>query len=319
MSNNIKHTIVVLPLLFVAVFAAGCASVQEGIFDLAMEMERDRAGLELKSVGVGGRSYSYLEREGAGDAVVLLHGFTANKDNWVRFVRYLPEIYRVLVIDMPGHGDNPRDMAGDYSPEALAKGVARVMEALRLEQVHIAGASLGGLASKLYALDHPDKVKSIGLFNSAGVVSPTRSEFQVLLETGDNLFEIESREDFDRLGEYVFHEPPFLPWPIRSVTAREYIRRNPFYLKMLDDIKDPESTVPAAITEKLAHLSMPTLVLWGDNDRVLHVSSVEVYKRHLPNYRIVIMENCGHAPMLERPEESAAHYARFLEEVADRP
>ncbi len=310
---------VALLFLSVAILFTGCASVQQSIFELAMEMERDRAELARKSVRVGERSYWYLEREGPGETVVLLHGFTANKDNWVRFVRYMPETYRILVIDMPGHGDNTRDINQSHSPPALSKGVAQVMDALDLEHVHIAGNSLGGLVSKLYALDHPEKVKTIGLFNSAGVESSTRSEFQVMLEKGDNLFKIESREDFNRLWDYVFHEQPFLPWPIRSAAAREYIQRNPFYLKMLDEIKDPESMAPAAITDMLKDLRTPTFVLWGDNDRVLHVSSVEVYKRHLPDVHTVIMKDCGHAPMIERPEESAGHYARFLEEVAKRP
>ncbi|MCP4688750.1 MAG: alpha/beta fold hydrolase [Desulfobacterales bacterium] len=306
-------------LIFACVLFTGCASLQDGVFDLAMEMERDMAGLALKSVRIGGRDYAYLEREGVGETVVLLHGFTANKDNWVRFVRYMPEIYRIIAIDMPGHGDNAPDLDATWSPHSLSRGVGRVMEELGLESFHIAGNSLGGLVAKLYALDNPKKVKTIGLFNSAGVESSTRSEFETLLENGDNLFDVDSRDDFDRLGEYVFHDPPFLPWPVRPVLAREYIPRSAFYMRMLDEMKGPAGAPLKPVTDQLKHLKMPALVLWGDKDRMLHVSGVEVYRRHLPDARIVIMKDCGHAPMIERPEESAGHYARFLEETPSLP
>ena len=81
---------------------------------------------------------------------------------------------------------------------------------------------------------------------------------------------------------------------------------NDFYDKMME--KD--------LTDRLAELKMPTFILWGDNDRILHVSSVEVYKRLVPDAHAVIMEDCGHVPMLERPDEAAEHYARFLQQVS---
>ena len=64
---------------------------------------------------------------------------------------------------------------------------------------------------------------------------------------------------------------------------------------------------------------MPTFVLWGDKDHLLDVSCVEVFKRYLPDVRTVIMKNCGHLPMMERPEEAADHYVRFLQQVSGAP
>ena len=67
------------------------------------------------------------------------------------------------------------------------------------------------------------------------------------------------------------------------------------------------------VTDLLPGLHMPVFVIWGDHDRIIHVSSVEVYQRYLPQSETVILEECGHAPMLERPLDSAMAYSRFLE------
>jgi pimeloyl-ACP methyl ester carboxylesterase len=95
--------------------------------------------------------------------------------------------------------------------------------------------------------------------------------------------------------------------------ARKYISRNDFNQKMFGDLK-ASSTFhdQAAQLEILSHLKMPVFVIWGDKDRLLHVSSVEIYQKELPQAETVILKDCGHLPMLERPEESAMHYSEFL-------
>ena len=69
-----------------------------------MSAERSKSDLKPGIVQIQGQTMAYLERAGKGETIVLIHGFTGNKDHWTRFVRYLPEDYRVLAFDMPGHG-----------------------------------------------------------------------------------------------------------------------------------------------------------------------------------------------------------------------
>jgi abhydrolase domain-containing protein 6 len=312
-----NKTVFLIQILLLALLS-GCASMQHSFYSFGIDWERSQSDLVCKTVDVDGEKVSYLEREGKGEAVVLVHGFTADKNNWLRFVRYLPETYRVLAIDMPGHGDNVQDPTKKYDPVSLSHGIEKTIHSIGLKRFHIAGNSLGGLVSKIYASNNSDKVITLGLFDSAGVTSPVKSEFRIALEKGENPFVVKTREDYDRLGEYAFYDEPFLPWPIHSVMARKYISRNDFNQKMFGDLT-ASSTFrdQAAQLEILSRLKMPVFVIWGDKDRLLHVSSVEIYQKELPQAETVILKDCGHLPMLERPEESAMHYTEFLKKHPD--
>jgi pimeloyl-ACP methyl ester carboxylesterase len=281
---------------------------------MGMWFERYRSDLAYKTVQVDEQTFAYLEREGEGETIVFLHGFTADKDNWIRFVRHMPKEYRILAIDMPGHGDSIRDMDQTYKVEYFTSRVTRTIEALGLERIHLVGSSFGGLVSTHYGLDNPDKVITLGLFDSLGISSPTPSELQHLLDEEDNPFFVTSRADYDRLMDLCFYEQPYLPWPARSVFARKYIQRRGLYQKMWNDLR--RSYPPRDMRDRLPEVKMPTFLLWGNEDRLLHVSCVEVYKRYLPDVHVVIMQNCGHLPMIERPKEAAGHYVRFLRQVS---
>lgn len=297
-------------ILVIAWLLSACSSVQTSLFDLGLSVERYRSGLRLKALSMDGDTYAYLEREGSGETIVLLHGFASNKDSWIRFIRYLPEKYRVVALDMPGHGDSRLDMNRSYSIEYLSGSVARLIDSLGIQRLHMAGNSLGGLVATLYALNHPEKLITLGLFDSAGVASPVQSEFYSLLKKGDNPLVVETEEDFDRLMAFNFFDEPFIPWPGRPVLARRFVERSEFNQKMWDDLFG--SRLHESLNARLEALTMPAFILWGDNDRILHVSCTEIYNKHIRDAHVVIMRNCGHAPMLERPQEAAAHYSTFL-------
>lgn len=301
------------PLLFILFIflLSSCSSVQKSIFDFGLSIERYRSDLEYKTIYVDGERYSYLEREGFGETIILLHGFAANKDSWIRFVRYLPETYRVIVLDMPGHGDNRLDMNRTYNIEYVAKGVASIIEGLDIKRFHLAGNSFGGLVSTLYALNNTERLMTLGLFDSAGVKPPVKSEFYELLEKGDNPLVVTSDEGFDRLMRFIFYDEPFIPWPGRPVLAMRFMKRSEFNQKMWNDLFGDR--LNENLNSRLYEIRVPVFILWGDHDRVLHVSSTVIYKKNIPDPHLVIMEDCGHAPMLERPDEAAEHYSTFLE------
>jgi pimeloyl-ACP methyl ester carboxylesterase len=306
--RKVIHTL--LSVVFIFLFS-GCQSAQKSIFELGLSMERYRSDLVYKTISVNGEQYAYLEREGDGETIILLHGFAANKDSWIRFVRYLPETYRVVVLDMPGHGDNKLDMNRTYDIDYVTNGVTNIIDGLDIEKFHLAGNSFGGLVSTLYALNTSERLMTLGLFDSAGVKSPVKSEFYGLLEKGDNPLVVTSDEGFDRLMRFIFYDEPFIPWPGRPVLTRRFIERGEFNQKMWNDLF--ENRLDENLNARIAELSMPVFIVWGDHDRVLHVTSTVIYKENIPDPYIVVMKDCGHAPMLERPDEAAEHYSTFLE------
>lgn len=169
------------------------------------------------------------------------------------------------------------------------------------------------MVSKIYAFRHPDKIITLGLFDSAGVISSEPGEFFKGLENGYNPFDVKTREEYDVLKAYAFHNQPFIPWPVDAVMARERIKRNGFNQKIFNDLIQQKALLNSDFqNEIVSHLTMPVIVIWGEEDRILHVSSVEVYRKYIENLEAFILKDCGHMPMLERPEETAAYYTNFI-------
>ncbi|HQQ15381.1 MAG TPA: alpha/beta hydrolase [Deltaproteobacteria bacterium] len=288
----------------------GCSSFQKSLFECSMSIERRLSKLQPKTLQAGGLTFSYLERTGTGETIVLLHGFGADKDNWVRFVRRLPGEYRVIAIDLPGHGSSTRDAQTTYTIEFIVQGFAAAAEELGLERFHLAGNSMGGYVGVLYSAHNPGKVLTLCLIDPAGAASPVPSDLQLAVERGENPLVPKSRDDFDILLSYGFHNRPFIPWPIADVLADRYVERSAFNEKMWTDIHRHWED----ISRYLGALDMPVLLVWGDRDRILHVSSVSVYRRHIPHLETVILEECGHLPMLELPKVTARRYVSFLKD-----
>jgi len=297
-------------ILLILLFG-GCTKFEQKLFDWGLSLERQRSGLVFGTIWMDGKLTAFLERKGEGDTIVLLHGFGANKDTWIRFVRYMPKKFRILAIDMLGHGDSSRNMNLTYDGQHLADAFSRTADALRLRRFHLAGHSLGGYVAMLYAVKNPQKLITLGLFASGGVLSPTPTDFQLAMAEGKNPIAVDSAESFDRMMNRVFYKKPFLPWPMRSVILRQCIERNEFEKKMWNDIMENQQDATALLPQ----IHMPVLLLWGDKDRIMDVSCVEVYQRYLPQVETVIIENCGHGLIFEKPKEAADAYTKFLQNV----
>jgi abhydrolase domain-containing protein 6 len=311
--NPIKLTAV---LLFTISVSGGCVKVENKLFNLALSIERQRSDLTLKTLRLDQQNIAYLEREGPGETIVLLHGFAANKDTWLRFVRYLPRQYRVLAIDLAGHGDRLQALETKTPFDAgyLAADFSRIIDRLSLGHFHLAGNSLGGYVATFFAREHPQKLITLGLFASAGVWSPKPSDLQRALEKGDNPLLVDSPQGFDQLLDLVFYEKPWMPWPVRSILERELIKKHAFYKKVWDDIWSSRKDVAPFLPE----IKIPVFVLWGDKDRILDPSSVAVYREYLPDVQTRIVENCGHGLIIEKPEEAAEAYTDFLTNIEAR-
>jgi len=282
------------------------------VFWFAVKIARRRAGLAYAEGGTGTNTIAYLDRPGSEEAIVLLHGFAANKDVWLRFARQIPKRYRIIAIDLPGHGDSGSQAHASYRPADLAARVVQITDQLNLNEFHLAGNSLGGWVATLIAAERPQHILSLGLISAVGVYPPTPSELQTMLERGHNPLIASNRADFNDLMDLLFFRRPTMPWPIRQALTHLAQSRHSINCKIFDDIY--ANLLEKEITDLLPGITMPTLILWGDKDRVLHVSSADVFHEHIPRSKVVIMKDCGHALIIERPSETAAHYLAFLRE-----
>jgi pimeloyl-ACP methyl ester carboxylesterase len=157
-----------------------------------------------------------------------------------------------------------------------------------------------------YAALYPTEVASLWLLDPGGVWSAPPGELRkIMAETGTNPLLVRTRDDAARLVAFVMSEPPFVPWFVLDVVARERIRNAALEEKIFRQLG--EDSVEARVTS----LATPTLIVWGDEDRVLNVATAGVLHKLMPRSQVVIMRGVGHLPMLERPRESADDYLRF--------
>lgn len=297
-------------MLLLAALIGPMALFPENTAILAVNLERSASDLDHRTIVVGGETWHYLEG-GPADAEVLLllHGFGGDKDNWTRFARSLTESYRVIAPDLPGFGESAWHADWNYSLFPQRERLRGFVQALDLKQFHIAGNSMGGHLAALYTHRYPQDVMSLSLVDNAGVSAPVETDHERALTKGKNPLIVETVDDFDVLLSFVAHKKPFVPWPVKGVFARRAVNHAESNHAIFDSYQGDRS---AGLESLLGDIQEPVQIIWGEFDRILDVSSVDVMRLLLPQAEVVIMKDTGHIPMLERPAETAAHYLRFL-------
>jgi pimeloyl-ACP methyl ester carboxylesterase len=312
MSKTKKTTLLLIPLAILLGLVVVYFLFPDVAFRFLRETERRVAGLEQNSIDLGGLHIEYLEG-GQGDALVLLHGFGANKDNWTRIGKHLTPHFRVIAPDLPGFGESTRDPEADYTIAAQTERINAFVRALGLKSFHLGGSSMGGNIAGTYAARYPKDLMSLWLIAPGGVASAKPSEmFQRLKAGKPNPLVARDVEEYDRLLDFVFVKRPFIPGAIKRHLVQEAIENHPMNLRIFKQIrKEGMSALPLEIL--LDGLPVPTLIVWGDQDRVLHVSGARILESVMPMAKAVVMEDVGHLPMIEKPKETAAFYIRYLE------
>jgi pimeloyl-ACP methyl ester carboxylesterase len=272
----------------------------------AQRVELDRAGLESASVEVGGHRIVYLIG-GRGEPLILLHGFGADKSNWVRVAVYLTSHFRVVVPDLPGFGESTRDPSSRYAVPDQVERVHAFVQTLGLHDVNVGGNSMGGAIAAVYAAHYPQEVKSLWLLAPAFVESAKPSELDERLDHGENPLLVDDVAGFERLLDFVFVKRPAIPGAFERYLAEQAIVNRAFNEKIGRDF----AAAPLALEKEVKGLPVPTLVMWGDHDRLVDVSGAEVLKSVMPKAEVVILPDVGHIPMVERPEEAAKAFLHF--------
>lgn len=271
--------------------ATGCAGV---IADLGLGAERGRADLRWQRDDDG---IVYLERvvRAPTGTVVMVHGLGGSKDHWTRFAARLPLGLRLIAVDLPGFGESPKDPAASYAATAQVARLKRFFDVHGLTGVHLMGNSMGGRIATEFALAHPDDVASLVLFDPAGVTPPPGA-------AANHIVTVTSAADFDVLLATAFVRPPRLPAFLKEYLAERAAADAPLQAKIVDEM----NATPGRLEDRIGALRPPTLVVWGAQDRIIDPAAAAVWRDRLRDGDVVVVADVGHAPMVERPEESAA-------------
>jgi abhydrolase domain-containing protein 6 len=279
------------------------------VLESAKHILRFWAGLERRDVQVGDHHWVYLDG-GKGETILFVHGFGAEKDRWGTFLPAFSKSYRLIVPDLPGFGENSRIASARFDIPSQVKRLSTFVEAIGLDRFHVVGISMGGYISAYYASEHPEKVMSLCLLDAAGVDSPIPSDlWRQHQKDGKIPFLYRTTDEFNDLMRLLFYRPPWLPGRFKDYMVQQGDRDYDFREKILREMVEGGMNL---LESRLPKIQARTLIIWGANDRIVHVSSVEKFQEGLRNYRTVILEQCGHIPYFEKAKETRRAYRHFL-------
>ena len=241
--------------------------------------------------------FKYCE-EGEGESIILLHGLFGALSNFNQLIQHFSGTYRVVIPLLPLY-DLELD---DTSVTGMVDYVDRFIEYKQYDKVHLIGNSLGGHIAQLYCLRKPEKVKTMTLTGSSGLFEnylgdtyPRKSDYEYVRKKAEATFynpQMATKELTDEVFEIVNNRAK----AIRLVLmAKSALRHN--------------------LRDELPQMILPVCLIWGKNDTITPAFVGEEFKKLLPNAELHFIEKCGHAPMMEQPEQFNGILEQFLIKV----
>lgn len=259
-----------------------------------------------------GETYAYLDSGGAGTPLMLLHGFGGTKDNFTRVAAALGGAYRIIAPDHLGFGESDKPEHADYAPIAQARRLRAFARALALPELHLGGNSMGGHIAMTYAALYPEHVRSLWLLDAGGVWSAPPGELREHYQrTGRNLLVAGTPDEFADTFRFVMHRPPKVSPGVLRVLAKARVANVALERRIFAQASAD------SVEERVRGLAVPTLVVWGREDRVISPGTADVIRGLMPQAEVVMLADIGHLPMIEAPERCAADYKAFRARLGD--
>lgn len=259
-------------------------------------------------VSLRGVRLRYTEA-GSGPPLLLVHGFLVSHKEWRPLLPHLTDRFRCILPDLPGFGasEKPNRGAFPYTREAFAEVLVELLDTLELPSAHLCGHSMGGGIAMTLAADHGERVERMTVIDSASFPFPVplKGRLPLLPVVGPVVFKKLYRRPVFR--DY-FRNDVFSGHPgVDLARVDEYYDdfasregRDAAYEALRSSVMNLASLEP-----KLRRVQAPTLVLWGDEDRIFPSSLAHRLVNALPNAELQLVESCGHAPNEEYPERTA--------------
>ena len=278
---------------------------------LEAEFSRQRwlAGASVVEREIDGQRWTYLEA-GEGPLLILVHGFTGAKENWLPVMGRLSSRFRVIAPDLPGWGQSARADNEDLGFSGQAKQLDKLVLALADEQpVYLAGHSMGGGIAAVWAGTAPSRLDRLILLDAAGI--PFENDFARRVRAGEHPFEVRDEVQLRNQLNMVFKTPPWIPWPASKALAEQRSAQVDFEREVLAAIAGDEQRAFAP-SEAARSIQVPTLLLWCRDDQIIDASSAQAYADRIAQSAVVMLDECNHMPMMEQPEETAQVMLEFL-------
>lgn len=264
----------------------------------------------------GVRAHYRDEGRQDGPVLVMVHGFAASTHTWEPWIERLGADYRIVTLDLPGHGLTRAPDGFPPGIDAFADHLGAVVDRLGLAKFTLIGSSMGGHTAWIYALRHPDRLDGLVLVGAAGWPAAADEErpaaFRVLASpVGRALFGKMDSTPLMRNGL----EAAFAPTPqmVDEAMLTRYVELARAPGRRAQTMALMQAERPLATPEKLAAIGVPTLIMHGDTDRLVPVADGRRFAEAIPGSTLIVYEGAGHIPMEQIADRSAADLKTWLE------
>jgi pimeloyl-ACP methyl ester carboxylesterase len=241
-------------------------------------------GVESETVTVAGhRIHYYAEGPSDGPVVVLVHGLGGRSEDWRNLAPYFARYgFRVYLPDLPGYGSSEQPVNFSYSVPDEAAVVVGFFDALGVKQADLGGWSMGGWIVQRIASEHPERVRKLILFDSAGLYEEPAWDTR--------LFTPSTPAELDQLDALLMPNPPKVP----GFIAEDILRLSRKNAWVIHRALGTMLTGKDATDTLLPGLKMPVLIVWGEEDRITPLRQGKKMSMLIPQSQLAIYRGCGH-------------------------
>lgn len=256
---------------------------------------------ELRSTTVFGRAIKYYD-VGSGPPLLLIHGIGGDADEWAFCFEAFSQSHRTIALDLLGFGRSDKPLI-KYQIAAFVEVIERFLENLKIDRVALLGESLGGWIAASFALNFPRIVAKLILVDAAGVWGDvTKLPIDLRVSTRAHM-----RDVFQLL----FHDKRLVTEDLVDYVYQLHLERGDGYA--IDSVLRGQESGRERLDSRIGGISVPALVLWGQQDEMIPLSVGQHLHRLIPGSTLEVIPQCGHLPALEQPAEFVRRVLEYLE------
>ena len=256
-----------------------------------------------KSIKINNNKIRYLEGGNSENILLLLHGLGASAERWEYVIPLFAKKFRVIVPDIIGFGYSDKPMV-DYTIDYFTEFIYKFVTKIGINELNIIGSSFGGQIATEFIINHNVSVKKLVLVSPSGTMKHSTPALDAYIsaalypnnDSALNAFQVMSgRKKINEKIVSGFMERMQLPNAKRA------------FMSTLLELTNSEITI-----KKLKLITIPTLIVWGENDPVIPIKYAQSFVSAINDCRFYKMVGCGHTPYVEKPEKFFEIMSNFL-------
>ncbi len=310
MRKFLMFLVVVAVLLAGAFYAFSEPDIPRGV----LELKYAAPASEFLMLPDGARAHVRDQGNKGGPVLVLIHGSNASFLTWEPWAKRLGDTYRIVSIDLPGHGLTGAVPNHDYSQEGMVKFVKEVTDKMGIDKFSLAGNSMGGGVVARFAEEYPASLTHLILVDAGGMKTKEGSNIPLAFKlarvpvVNQILLHVTPRSLVtDGLNDAIIHKEIITDrmidsyWDFARMAGTRQATLERFNLDWTGDVAD-----------HVADIKTPTLILWGADDHLIPVDAAYAFHKAIPGSTLIVYPATGHVPMEEVADRSAADVRAFL-------